>query len=75
MNRLYILLLFVLVLGLAYMAGMHAGTIRCREKYMLATSNQQTKIIKIQGKINAETVRRTGDDIRRVPREKYTIAE
>ena len=75
MKRLYLLLLFVLLLMLAYMAGMHAGAMRCRIKNLSDISQQQSTIIKIQGKINAETVRRTGDDIRRVLREKYTIAE
>ncbi len=75
MNRLYVLLFLVLILVLAYMAGMHAGTMRCRTKYASDISQQQSTIIKIQGKINAETVNHSGDDIRRILREKYTIAD
>ena len=75
MNRLYMVLIFLLVLILSYFAGMHAGTMRCHTKSALDTSKQQTKIIKIQEEINAETLHRTGDDIRRILREKYTITE
>jgi hypothetical protein len=35
----------------------------------------QMKFIRLQEGINAEAVSRGGDDIRRVLREKYTIAE
>lgn len=67
------MLIFALIMS--YFAGLHAGTMRCYAKIALDTSKQQTKIFEIQGRINAETVRHSADDIRRVLHEKYTITE
>ena len=75
MKSLYLILFFMLLLGASYFAGIHAGTLRCRAKSVVSLSNNQTKIFEIQGKINAEVVGRSGDDIRRILREKYTIVE
>lgn len=75
MNRLYFFLLFVAVLGCIYLIGLHAGVVRCRHNFAQIASQQQSMAIKIQEKINAEAIHRTGDDIRRILREKYTISE
>ena len=56
-------------------AGKRVGTAQCREQ--IAAQNQILHIqtIQKQGEINAETLRRGTDDIRRVLRTQYTIAE
>lgn len=75
MNKLYFLLFFIVVVWGAYIAGGRVASERCRGAVADDIVVQQTEIIKIQEKINAEAVSRGGDDIRRVLREKYTIVE
>ena len=75
MNKLYFLLFFIVVVWGAYIAGGRVASERCRGAVADDIVVQQTEIIKIQEKINAEAVSRGSYDIRRVLREKYTIVE
>lgn len=75
MNKLYFLLFFIVVVCGGYIAGGRVASERCRGAVADDIVVQQTEIIKIQEKINAEAVSRGSDDIRRVLREKYTIVE
>lgn len=75
MKCLYVILVCILVLVLAYFVGMHVGEMRCNTARVTNTLHEQTKIIKIQEKINAEIIRNTVDDIRGILRKKYTIAK
>lgn len=64
-----------LVVVCAFFNGMRIGKLKCQIKNAYATTTITAQIIETQGKIN-ETVYRTGvRDVRRVLREKYTIAE
>jgi len=63
-----------LVFG-AYLAGRANGAARVRAEYANAALRAQTQSIKQQEKINAEVFNTNLGDIRRVLREKYTIAE
>lgn len=75
MNVLYKLLFFVLMLGLAYVVGMRMGNEKCQMKHARNVAQQQLKIIEIQRNVNEITTDHSDDDIRRILREKYTIAE
>ncbi len=72
--------LCVAVLGVAiflctYFVGVQYGLGKCQERTSKNEMQQQTQIMTIQGGVHAETVKTTVGDIRRVLREKYTIAE
>lgn len=75
MYKLYVLLFVCAVVCGAYFAGGRAAKERCMAGYGADTVVQQAQIIKIQGDINAEAYNRNTGDIRRVLRERYTIAE
>ncbi len=63
----------------AYFAGRAVGTAECRARVAAqnadAVAAAHTVIIEKERKIDAETYRMGAGDIRRVLREKYTIAE
>ena len=75
MKHIYVAAAAIAVLLAALGAGKRVGTAQCREQ--IAAHNQILHIqtIQKQGEINAETLRRGTDDIRRVLRTQYTIAE
>ena len=75
MNKLYFLLFFIVVVWGAYLAGGRAALEKCRGAVADDIVAQQAELIKIQEVVNAEAVSRGVGDIRRVLREKYTIAE
>ena len=75
MNKIYFLLFFIFVVCGAYLVGGRVADAKCRATTAINTAAQQVEFIKLQEDINAEAVSRGGDDIRRVLREKYTIAE
>ena len=60
---------------LAYFVGVRDGKNRCVMRASENIAQQQIHLINLQEKINAETVRSNTGDIRRILREKYTIAE
>ena len=75
MNKLYLLGLFCVVLGAAYWAGGRAMRYGCEMQSVQGAVQQQSEIFNIQEKVNEEIIRRGADDVRRVLRQKYTIAE
>ena len=75
MKYLYIPLGIAATVFVVYMAGARIGGQKCRADIADAAAQKQSEINLIIGEINAETYHTTTDDIRRVLREKYTIAE
>lgn len=75
MNKLYLLLFFIAVVWGAYWVGGRVASEKCRGLVANNAVAQQAELIKIQEVVNAEAVSRGVGDIRRVLREKYTIAE
>lgn len=75
MNKLYLLLFFIAVVWGAYWVGGRVASEKCRGAAANNAVAQQAELIKIQEVVNAEAVSRGVGDIRRVLREKYTIAE
>lgn len=75
MYKLYILLFGVAVVCGAYFAGGQVARQRCNARVGADVVAQQLQIMKIQGDINAEAYNSNTGDIRRVLRERYTIAE
>lgn len=59
----------------SYVMGVRLGREKCRADLMAQSTTIQSQTIKIIGDVNAETFNRGTNDIRRVLREKYTIAE
>ncbi len=58
-----------------YLIGVRDGKNKCVMRASENIAQQQIHLIDLQEKIYAETVRSNTGDIRRVLREKYTIAE
>ena len=58
-----------------YWSGVRVGAANCTRNVVTDIAVQQKEIIKAQGVINAEVLGRGVGDIRRILREKYTIAE
>jgi hypothetical protein len=75
MNRFYVFLMFFVCLIFAYVSGVRFGTERAKRAFAETTVNNQTHIVQIQEKVNAEVLGRGADDIRDILRQKYTIAE
>ena len=75
MHKLYVLLFCLVVMLFVYFAGMHAGYERAIRKISTENTEKQTQIIKIQENVNEDVVNRTTGDIRRILRQKYTIAD
>jgi len=74
--RYFYLLVFggVCLIG-AYVAGGRVGTARCQANAAAQSMNAHVQTIKQKEKVNAETNHTAVRDIRRILREKYTIAE
>ena len=75
MYKLYFLLFLLAVVCGAYFAGGQVAHQRCNARVGADVVAQQLQIMKIQGDINAEAYNSNTGDIRRVLRERYTIAE
>lgn len=73
--KIYLFVAAVLAALAAYWAGARIGRVKCVADNAHAAHAQQTQIIQTVGEINVETYHRGVDDIRRVLRAKYTIAE
>lgn len=75
--KLYLFLFMAVgaVVFFAYLVGGRVGYEKCRAGQNTNLVAQQSQIIKIQREINAETYKCNTVDVRRVLREKYTIAE
>ena len=75
MNKIYFLLFLLVVVCGAYFVGGRVEHEKCKADAADKVASHQIQFIKLQEDINAEAFSRRGDDIRRVLREKYTIAE
>jgi hypothetical protein len=75
MNKVYFLLFFIVVVCGAYFVGGRVEREKCKAVAANDVASHQIQFIKLQEEINAEAFSRGGDDIRRVLREKYSIAE
>ena len=75
MNKLYLLMaVCALVIG-AFFYGSNLADSKCQMRHITESAHNQTQIIKKQ-RIIHENVYKTGvGDIRRILRDKYTIAE
>lgn len=73
--RFYVVGLAVACAALAYMLGRGVATARCDARMAASAREIQIYTIKQQEKIDVETVNTRSADIRRVLREKYTIAD
>ena len=75
MIRIYFAAAVAVAIFLAYITGVHIGNVRCDARISHAIAEQMVNNTESVGKIN-DTVLHTGvRDIRRILREKYTIAE
>ncbi len=75
MKHIYVAAAAIAVLLAAWGAGKRVGTAQCLEQVAAQNQILHIQTIQKQGEINAETLRRGTDDIRRVLRTQYTIAE
>ena len=75
MNRVYFIGAILVALVFVFMAGRNNGMQKCQKNVTQNVLQQQSEIIQIKEKVNAETVASRTDDIRRCLRQKYTIAD
>lgn len=75
MKMIYLPLTIAVMVLLAFVAGRSVGAARCRANVATQSAQAQIQIIKQTEKINENVLRTNLGDIRRVMREKYTIAE
>lgn len=75
MNRIYLLLFVVVIMVGLYLVGIVVGKSRCQTDNVVVVTQQQTELINLERKVNAESFNRGVDDIRRILREQYTIKE
>lgn len=73
--RICIFLTLFGVIFFAFFVGKYVGHTNCQTETVVAQSNMQSEILKKVGDVNAETFSRGLVDIRRILRERYTIAE
>jgi len=75
MNKLYFIALFIGAIVAAWFMGKQIAGEQCNTKIAALGSNNYAKFIKIQEKENENVAHHPSDDIRRVLRQKYTIAD
>ena len=75
MNRVYFIGAILVALGFVFMAGRNNGMQKCQKNVTQNVLQQQSEIIQIKEKVNAETVASRTDDIRKCLHQKYTIAD
>ena len=73
--KMYLIAAMAAFILFAFCAGTHIGTLRCERDVSRITPPQQKLNIQHQVKINEKTMHTGMRDIRRILREKYTIAE
>ena len=74
-NKIYLILKGFGILLCVYIFGIYSGYQKCNAKVATQTYKQQSHVIEIQRKVNAEVFNRGVDDIRNVLHRKYTIAD
>ncbi len=75
MTRLYFLCFVVAVILAAFFVGQSVGNLRCRERIAVDNINNNETVMQKIGGVNAKTYHTGTDDIRRILREQYTIAD
>ena len=75
MNKLWFCGLGAAISAALYFCGRGVGTARCRMDMAVQSAQTQIQIIKRVEQINENVYRTNLGDIRRIMREKYTIAE
>lgn len=75
MNRIYVIGAMLIAFLFVFFAGHNNGMKKCQKNVTQNALQQQSEIIQIKEKINAETVASRTDDIRKCLRQKYTIAD
>ena len=75
MNKIYLVLAVLTAFLFVYLIGINTGVQKCQKKIMRDDITQQRNLIHVKEKINAEVISTGTDDIRRILREKYTIAD
>lgn len=75
MNKLYFWWVAVAIAAALYLCGRSVGMARCRADIAHRSVQTQIQIIKQSEDINETVLRTNLGDIRRVMRERYTIAE
>ncbi|MDW3024800.1 MAG: hypothetical protein R8N50_03910 [Alphaproteobacteria bacterium] len=75
MNKIYFLVFLIVVLVGAYFAGGRVANEKCRARLANSKADQQLEIVKLHEAVNEEVFSRGVGDIRRVLRERYTIAQ
>ena len=75
MKYTYYMALFCGAIFFAYTIGLHIGNIKCREKMANAIGENMITNTNIMEKTNEEVLHTATGDIRRILRQKYTIAE
>ena len=75
MNKLYFVAMIVGIIVAAWFMGKQIAGEQCNTKIAALGSNNYAKFIKIQEKVNENVAHHPSDDIRRVLRQKYTIAD
>lgn len=73
--RFYIILMICALVFGAYFSGRAVGRVEMREKCKVSGAVQYVQTIKQREKVNEQTNHTAVRDIRRILREKYTIAE
>ena len=73
--KIYLIAAMAAFIFFAFYAGVRIGTLGCERGVARAITTQQKQIIQHQVKINEKTMHTGMRDIRRILREKYTIAE
>ena len=75
MNRVYFIGAILVALGFVFVAGRNNGMQKCQKNVTQNVLQQQSEIIQIKEKVNAEIVASRTDDIRQRLYQKYTIAD
>lgn len=73
--KIYLIATVTAFILFAFAAGARIGTLRCERGMAQSATQQQNHIIQHQVQINEKTLHTGMRDIRRILREKYTIAE
>ena len=75
MMRLYLAAITLAAIFFAFITGVYIGRVKCSASVANANAEQINNNYKIREVANETVMHTGGDDVRRVLREKYTIAE
>ena len=75
MNKIYLTIIFIVVLCMAFFAGITTGNYKCQSKVAETNLQEQQDFLKEKRIINETVYKTSVGDIRRILLSKYTIAE